>query len=122
MNERPGYGDAEAKRIIARAAELDAEQGRQLDATALREIASEAGISPLAVDRALQEIRLSAGGTAPLGSRVFRWQDHHAQRRTTPHDNAGFQDHNHVSKAGFPCGEFGLAFPAACGLTKPVPR
>lgn len=40
----------------------------------------------------------------------------------TPHDNAGFQDHNHVSKAGFPCGEFGLAFPAACGLTKPVPR
>ena len=55
MNERPGYGDAEAKRIIRRAAEIDAEQGRQLDAPALREIAAEAGISPWAVDRALQE-------------------------------------------------------------------
>jgi hypothetical protein len=55
MSERPGYGDAEAKRIIARAAEIDAEQGRQLDAPALREIAAEAGISSLAVDRALRE-------------------------------------------------------------------
>jgi hypothetical protein len=55
MSERPGYGDAEAKRIIERAAQIDAEQGRQLDAPALREIAAEAGISPSAVDRALQE-------------------------------------------------------------------
>jgi len=55
MSERQGYGDAEAKRIIQRAAEIDAERGRQLDAPALREIAAEAGISPLAVDRALQE-------------------------------------------------------------------
>jgi DNA-binding transcriptional regulator YhcF (GntR family) len=55
MNERPGYGDAEAKRILERAAQIDAEQGRQLDAPALREIAAEAGISPLAVERALQE-------------------------------------------------------------------
>jgi len=55
MDERPGFGDAEAKRIIKRAAEIDAQQGRQLDAPALREIATEAGISPLAVDRALQE-------------------------------------------------------------------
>jgi AraC-like DNA-binding protein len=60
MNERPGYGDAEAKRIIARAAEIDAEQGRRLDAPALREIAAEAGISPLAVDRALEEHESSA--------------------------------------------------------------
>jgi hypothetical protein len=55
MNERPGYGDAEAKRIIERAAEIDAKQGHQLDAPALREIAAEAGISRLAFDQALQE-------------------------------------------------------------------
>jgi hypothetical protein len=55
MSERPGYGDAEAKRIIERAAEIDVEQGRRLDALALREIAAEAGISALAVDKALEE-------------------------------------------------------------------
>ncbi len=55
MNDRPGYGDAEAKRIIQRAAEIDAERGRQLDAPSLREIAAEAGISPMAVDQALLE-------------------------------------------------------------------
>jgi len=55
MTERQGYGDADAKRIIQRAAEIDAERGRQLDGAALREIAAEAGISPLAVDRALEE-------------------------------------------------------------------
>jgi hypothetical protein len=55
MSERPGYGDAEAQRIIGRAAEIDAEQERRLDVPALREIAAEAGISRLAVDRALQE-------------------------------------------------------------------
>jgi hypothetical protein len=55
MDERPGYGDAEARRIIGRAAQIDAEQGRQLDVPTLREIAAEAGISQLAVDRALQE-------------------------------------------------------------------
>ncbi len=60
MNERPGYGDAEAKRIIERAAQIDAEQGRRLDAPALREIAAEAGISPSAVDRALQEHEATA--------------------------------------------------------------
>jgi hypothetical protein len=65
MNERPGYGDAEAKRIIQRAAEIDAEQGRQLDAPALREIAAEAGISPLAVDRALQEHESRAPARGP---------------------------------------------------------
>ena len=27
MNERPGFGDADARRIIKRAAEIDAEQG-----------------------------------------------------------------------------------------------
>ncbi len=59
MNKQPGYDDAEAKRIIERAAEIDVEQGRQLDAPALREIAAEAGISPLAVDRALEEHKLT---------------------------------------------------------------
>jgi hypothetical protein len=65
MTERPGYGDAEAKRIIERAAEIDAEQGGQLDAPALREIAAEAGISPLAVDRALQEHEAKALAREP---------------------------------------------------------
>jgi hypothetical protein len=68
--QRPGYGDAEAKRIIQRAAEIDAEQGRQLDAPALREIAAEAGISPLALDRALQEHESTA--VNPRGSWVSR--------------------------------------------------
>lgn len=55
MKERSGYGDADTQRIIERAAEIDAERGHALDAPALREIATEAGISRLAVDRALQE-------------------------------------------------------------------
>lgn len=55
MSERPGYGDAEAQRIIERAAQIDAEQGNRLDAPALRDIAAQAGISPFAVDRALEE-------------------------------------------------------------------
>lgn len=65
MNERPGYGDAEAKRIIERAAQIDVEQGRQLDAPALREIAAEAGISSSAVDRALQEYESTAMTRVP---------------------------------------------------------
>jgi hypothetical protein len=64
MKERPGYGDAEAKRIIDRAAEIDVEHGRRLDAPALREIAVQAGISPLAVDQALQEHETSAAASA----------------------------------------------------------
>ena len=68
MTERPGYGDAEAKRIIQRAAEIDAE-GRPLDAPALREIAAEAGISPLAVDRALAEHAAKALAPAPWHKR-----------------------------------------------------
>jgi hypothetical protein len=65
MNERPGYGEVAAKRIIERAAEIDAEQGRQLDALALRQIAAEAGISPAAVDRALEEHESSAAARVP---------------------------------------------------------
>lgn len=69
MTERSGYGDAEAKRIIQRAAEIDAEQGRQLDAPALREIAAQAGISPLAVDRALAEHESAARPRGPWWKR-----------------------------------------------------
>lgn len=65
MNERPGYGEVAAKRIIERAAQIDAEQGRQLDALALREIAAEAGISSAAVDRALEEHESSAAARVP---------------------------------------------------------
>lgn len=55
MNERPSYGDSEAKRFIERAAVIDAEKGRLMDAQALREIAAAAEVSPLAVDRVLEE-------------------------------------------------------------------
>lgn len=65
MNDRRGYGDAEAKRIIERAAEIDAEGGHQLNVPALREIAAEAGISPLAVDRAIEEHESAASAPAP---------------------------------------------------------
>jgi DNA-binding transcriptional regulator YhcF (GntR family) len=65
MNERSGYGEVAAKRIIERAAQIDAEQGRQLDAPALRQIAAEAGISPAAVDRALEEHESSAATRVP---------------------------------------------------------
>ena len=56
MKPPSGFGDAEAKRIIERAAELDAQDQKQLDARALREIAAEAGISSASVDRALEEL------------------------------------------------------------------
>ena len=68
MSAGSGFGDAEAKRIIRRAAEIDAERGQELDVVALREIASEAGISPLAVDKALEErevARLAAATRLP---------------------------------------------------------
>ena len=55
MGERSGYRDTDAKRILERAAAIDAEGGRELDVPALREIRAEAGISASAVDRALQE-------------------------------------------------------------------
>lgn len=56
MNDRPDYyGDAEVKRIIARAAEIERDQGYRLDAPALRAIGNEAGISPAAVERAIAE-------------------------------------------------------------------
>jgi flagellar biosynthesis/type III secretory pathway M-ring protein FliF/YscJ len=65
MNDRPSYGDAEAKRIIERAAEIDAERGHQVNVPALRAIAAEAGISPVAVDQAIQEHESAASARAP---------------------------------------------------------
>lgn len=53
MNKPSGFGDAEAKRILERAAEIDAQH--PMDAKALREIAMEAGISPAALEKALEE-------------------------------------------------------------------
>ena len=55
MSEHPGFGDAEAQRIIKRAAEIDAQRAGSLDAQSLREIAAAAGISPAAVDQAISE-------------------------------------------------------------------
>ena len=72
MNQRPGYRDAEARRIIERAAQIDAE-GRPLDALALREIAAEAGISASAVDRALAEHESTAVARAPWTRRYRAW-------------------------------------------------
>ena len=65
MNDRPGYGDAEAKRIIERAAEIDAERGQRLTVPALREIAAESGISPVAIDQAIQEHESAPSMRAP---------------------------------------------------------
>jgi hypothetical protein len=65
MNDRPGYDDAEAKQIIARAAEIDREQGQRLDARALREIGTEAGISPSAIERAIEEHESAAPAKEP---------------------------------------------------------
>jgi hypothetical protein len=65
MNDRRDYGDAEAKRIIERATEIDLEQGQRLDARALREIGTEAGISPSAVERAIEEHESAGPATEP---------------------------------------------------------
>jgi type II secretory pathway component PulM len=70
MKKPPVYGDEEAKRIIERAAEIDAHDRQSLDASALRDIASQAGISPAAVDRALEEqLRGSSGVMSRLMQR-----------------------------------------------------
>ncbi len=47
--------DAETKKLLERASELDAQHAQTLDIATFREIATEAGISPAAVDAALQE-------------------------------------------------------------------
>jgi hypothetical protein len=47
--------ELEAKKLLDRASELDVERAQSLDAAALREIAIEAGISPAAIDAAVEE-------------------------------------------------------------------
>ena len=53
MKQPDQFDEAEAKRILGRAAEIDAHNS--MDANALRQIALEAGISPAAVDKAVEE-------------------------------------------------------------------
>ena len=55
MNKPSGFGDAETRKILERAAEIDAQ--RPMDADTLREIALEAGISPASLEQALAEYR-----------------------------------------------------------------
>jgi len=49
------FSEAEAKKLLDRATELDAERGHSLDPAAVRQIALEAGISPAAIDAAVAE-------------------------------------------------------------------
>ena len=74
MNEkRRGYKDAEAERIIRRAAELDAEGVSATDPLRLREIAEEAGISAAAMDQALREHDASQD-PAPIDPDSVPWR------------------------------------------------
>ena len=58
MNAPSQFGEADTRKILERAAEIDAQ--RPLDASALKEIASEAGISPASLEQALAEHREAA--------------------------------------------------------------
>ena len=60
--------DALAKRLLARAAELDAARSSGLSPAQLREIAREAGIAPEAFDAALSEPALRDTGGRPRAS------------------------------------------------------
>ena len=77
------YSEAEVQQIIARAAQLDTSAPDRLRVDQLRAIATELGISPAALDRALQEhastmaVQRSDGPTPPAPRRS-RW---HRQRR-----------------------------------------
>lgn len=55
LMEKQRLTDTEAKKLLERASELDAEQAHSLDVATVREIAAEAGISAAAVDAALRE-------------------------------------------------------------------
>ena len=63
-----------ARRLLARASELEAARGSELSVTELRDAAREAGIAPAAFDQALTELRerdsMTAGSlTKPSGLR-----------------------------------------------------
>jgi hypothetical protein len=62
MSGQQGFDDVQAQQILKRAAEIEAERGRILDASALREIAAEAGISPVALEQALRERHVAKTG------------------------------------------------------------
>ena len=67
-----------ARRLLARASELEAARGSELSVTELREAAREAGIAPAAFDQALTELRerdsMTAGSPKPSGlSRIARF-------------------------------------------------
>ncbi len=81
MTERDQARDAErmpedaARRLLARASELEAARGAELSVAELREAAREAGIAPGAFDQALAELRSrdpaarAAAGPAPTRMR-----------------------------------------------------
>lgn len=80
MTERDQARDAErlpeeaARRLLARASELEAARGAELSVAELREAAGEAGISPAAFEQALAE-RLAqdlAAGTRVVPTRLQR--------------------------------------------------
>jgi ferric-dicitrate binding protein FerR (iron transport regulator) len=73
MSDRQDFGDAEAKRIMERAAEIDADHAHRLNLTALRQIAAEAGISPLAIDQAIQEHEAAPAPPARALKRYPTW-------------------------------------------------
>jgi len=59
----------EAQQVLRRAAELDASLGARLSVESLRAIASEAGIAPIAFERALQEERTARKAALESASR-----------------------------------------------------
>lgn len=73
MTDRQNYGDAEARRIIERAAEIDVEHAQKLNLAALRQIAAEAGISQLAIDQAIQEHEGAPPPPVPFLKRHPAW-------------------------------------------------
>jgi hypothetical protein len=75
MNKPSSFGDAEAKRILERAVEIDAQH--PMDAKALREIALEAGISPAALEKALEEHAappVAVRSRPTLVQRLWQWR------------------------------------------------
>ena len=63
--DRQRLTDAEAKKLLERASELDAEHVNSLDLATVRDIASEAGISPAALEAALREKAAEPVATIP---------------------------------------------------------
>lgn len=60
-----------AKRVLARAIELDEQRGVVFSVNELRDIAAEVGVSITAFDRALREVEAPTVGMAPLKRRLL---------------------------------------------------